>query len=127
MKADVIVMNEYEAEIKITDIDIISEEERLSCGFRTRYFVNQMTNEFCIYAVITLSGPDLPVGARLSFPDLTVTARSWRVFAKNKAFYLIRLSSRQFDELQYDYHAFDYEFKPLLQAWARKRGIRFDK
>ena len=125
MKADVIVMNEYEAEIKITDIDIISEEERLACGFKTRYFVNHKTDEFFVYAVITLSGPDLPVGAWLSIPDLT--APSWRVFSKNKAFYLIRLSSRQFDELQYDYHAFDYEFKPLLQTWARKRGIRFDE
>ena len=37
MKADVIVMKEYETDVKIVDIDVISEEV-LFCGFKTRYY-----------------------------------------------------------------------------------------
>ena len=123
MKAIVTPVIDYAADIKAVDIDPATEEEAQltvpgnhECRVCPRSLVTKGPYRgFFVLAVLTFSGPDLPVGTRFSFAE---NSQCWTVFEKNKAARHIRFSVDEYEE--------DNErLKAKLRAWAENNGIEF--
>lgn len=126
MKADVIVMNEYEADIKIVDIDAASEEDAKLfapvISWNHPYLHRSLVSKgpyrgFFVIAVLTFTGSELPVGRTFSFPE---NSQDWKVIAANKAARHIRFSPDEYEEDE-------VKLKYMLQKWAEKNGIKFER
>lgn len=126
MKTIVTEPTGYESEIKIVDVDAASEEEAhlLVPGLRPRSRIQHRSlvskgpyRGFFVVAVITFSGPDLPVGTELSFPEIN---QRWTVIAKNKAARHVRFEPEEYEEDE-------AKLKAKLHEWAEKSGIVFGR
>lgn len=123
MNAHVIEPAGYESDITIVDIDVASEEEAQLYGSGlSRLFRRALVSKkgpyrgFFVIAVMTFSGPELPVGTEITFAG---TTRRWKVIAKNKAAYPIRFNPEEYEEDE-------AKIKVKLSEWAEKSGVVFD-
>ncbi len=121
MKASVTKENEYVTEIKIVNIDAASEEEaQISSSGLSRICPQSLVskgpyNGFFVVAVMTFSGPDLPVGTEISFVD---NSQHWMIIEKNKATRHIRFNPDEYEE--------DKEkLRNKLRDWAERNGFVF--
>ena len=123
MNAHVIEPAGYDSDIKIVDIDIASEEEaQLSCPGLSKVCRKSLVSKgpyrgFFVIAVMTFSGPDLPVGTMIS---LTENRQQWLVIEKNKAARHMRFDPEEYEEDE-------VKLKSMLQKWAEKNGIKFER
>ena len=121
MNAHVIEPAGYESDITIVDIDVASEEEaQLSSPGLSKVCRKSLVSKgpyrgFFVVAVMTFSGPNLPVGTDISFAD---TKQSWTVIAKNKAARHVRFDPEEYEEDE-------AKIKAMLRDWAEKNGIEF--
>ena len=121
MKAHITEPTRYESDIKVVDIDVASEEEaQLSCPGLSKVCRKSLVSKgpyrgFFVVAVMTFSGPDLPVGTDISFAD---TKQRWTVIAKNKAARHVRFDPEEYEEDE-------AKIKDMLLEWAEERGIKF--
>ena len=124
MKVNVTETTGYESDIKIVDIDAANEEEaQLSVpGLSTRSRIQHRSlvskgsyRGFFVVAVMTFTGPDLPVGTELLFPEIY---QRWTVIAKNKAARHVRFNPEEHEEDE-------AQLKAKLREWAEKSGIVF--
>ena len=121
MKAHITEPTGYESDIKVVDIDVASEEEaQLSCPGLSNVCHRSLVstgpyNGFFIVAVMTFSGPNLPVGTMISF---TNNCQQWLVIEKNKATRHIRFSPDEYEEDK-------AKLKDKLREWAEEQGIKF--
>ncbi len=129
MKVNVVETKRYESDIKFVDINVISEDEALlySPRRKIRYILRRHTDNiskrtssrFYVGAVLTLSDCDLPVGAEfeISKPE---SVSKWTVFIKNKAFSMTSFEPDGYTEDE-------VKLKSMLQKWAEKNGIKFER
>jgi len=126
MNVNVTTENRYVSNIDFVDIDIISEEEAqdLYPNRKPKYRIepSKLTLEgpfigFFVYAVLTFTGGDLPVG---SFFYLPGQSQQWTVHKKNMAYCCIRFSTDEYEEDE-------VKLKSMLQKWAEKNGIKFER
>lgn len=88
MKANITEPSDYVTDIKETDIYPASvEEAQLSCLGLSKVCPRSLVskgsyNGFFVVAVMTFSGPELPVGTYNSFAE---NRQHWMVIEKNKA------------------------------------------
>ena len=121
MKAHITEPTGYESDIKVVDIDVASEEEaQLSCPGLSNVCHRSLVstgpyNGFFIVAVMTFSGPNLPVGTMITF---TNNCQQWLVIEKNKATRHIRFSPDEYEEDK-------AKLKDKLREWAEEQGIKF--
>ncbi len=66
---------------------------------------------------MTFTGPDLPIGADLTFPEI---GQTWTVIAKNKAALRVRFDPEEYEEDE-------AKLKAKLHEWAEKSGIVFGR
>ena len=122
MKAHITEPAGYDSDIKVVDIDIASEEEaQLSSPGLSKVCRKSLVSKgpyrgFFVVAVMTFSGPDLPVGPDISFAD---TTQRWTVIAKNKAARHVRFDPEEFEEDE-------AKIKVKLRDWAEKSGVVFE-
>ena len=122
MKAKITEPNYYFSDIKAIDIYPASwEEAQLSCPGLSNVCHRSLVskgpyNGFFIVAVMTFSGPDLPVGTDISFAD---TKQNWTVIAKNKAVRHVRFDPEEYEKDE-------AKIKAMLRDWAEKSGVVFD-
>ena len=111
----------HEMNIKIVDIDVVSEEETLlfSSRRKIRYGLARSTSNarFYVGTVLTLSDCNLPVGTEFEIPR-TGGVSKWTIFVKDKAF-----SMTSFDPDEYTED--EAKLKVLLRKWADSNGIKF--
>ena len=121
MKAHITEPAGYDSDIKVVDIDVASEEEaQLSSPGLSKVCRKSLVSKgpyrgFFVVAVMTFSGPDLPVGTMIS---LTENRQQWLVIDKNKATRHIRFSPDEYEEDE-------AKFKVMLRDWAEKKRIVF--
>lgn len=121
MKAHITEPAGYDSDIKVVDIDIASEEEaQLSSPGLSKVCRKSLVSKgpyrgFFVVAVMTFSGPDLPVGTDISFAD---TKQRWTVIAKNKAVRHVRFDPEEYEEDE-------AKIKVKLREWAEKSGVVF--
>ena len=121
MKAHITEPAGYDSDIKVVDIDIASEEEaQLSSPGLSKVCRKSLVSKgpyrgFFVVAVMTFSGPDLPVGTDISFAD---TKQRWTVIAKNKAIRHVRFDPEEYEEDE-------AKIKAKLREWAEKSGVMF--
>jgi hypothetical protein len=121
MNAHIFETAGYESDITIVDIDVASEEEAQLYGsglsrFFRRSLVKGPYRGVFVIAVMTFSGPELPVGTEITFAG---TTRRWKVIAKNKAAYPIPFNPEEYEEDK-------AKIKVKLSEWAVKSGVVFD-
>ncbi len=130
MKVNATTVNSYVSDIKIVDIDVISEEEaqQIMPNRKPKYHINPKALKlngpyrgFFVLAVLTFTGSDLPVGT--SFipvgTEFSYTGhKSWEVYKENKAFRHLRFSEDEYEEDK-------AKLKAKLRVWAEENGIRF--
>ena len=122
MKAKITEPDYYFSEIKVIDIYPASEEEaQLSCPGSIRVCPQSLVskgpyNGFFVVAVITFSGPDLPVGTLIS---LTENSTSWTVIAKGKAARHVRFCPDEYEEDK-------AKLKVKLRDWAENKSIKLE-
>lgn len=111
----------YFSDIKMIDINPASEEEaQLSCPGLSNVCYRSLVstgpyNGFFIVAVMTFSGPNLPVGTMITF---TNNCQQWLVIEKNKATRHIRFSPDEYEEDK-------AKLKDKLREWAERNGLEF--
>ena len=121
MKAHITEPAGYDSDIKVVDIDVASEEEaQLSSPGLSKVCRKSLVSKgpyrgFFVVAVMTFSGPDLPVGTDISFAD---TKQRWTVIAKNKAVRHVRFDPEEYEEDE-------AKIKVKLREWAEKSGVVF--
>ena len=121
MNAKITEPNYYFSDIKAIDIYPASwEEAQLSypglSNVCHRSLVSKGSyNGFFIVAVMTFSGPNLPVGTMISF---TNNCQQWLVIEKNKATRHIRFSPDEYEEDK-------AKLKDKLREWAERNGLEF--
>jgi len=129
MKVNVVETKRYESDIKIVDINVISEDEALlySPRRKIRYALRRLTDNiskrtssrFYVGAVLTLSDCDLPVGTEFEISKPEGVSK-WTVFIKNKAFSMTSFEPDGYTEDE-------VKLKSMLQKWAEKNGIKFER
>ncbi len=129
MKVNVIETKRYESDIKFVDINVISEDEALlySPRRKIRYILRRHTDNiskrtssrFYVGAVLTLSDCDLPVGTEFEISKPKGVSK-WTVFIKNKAFSMTSFEPDGYTEDE-------VKLKSMLQKWAEKNGIKFER
>ena len=110
MKVNATIVNNYVSDIKIVDIDVISEEEAqlIDPGRKAKYHINPKAltlngpfRGFFVIVVLTFTGSDLPVGTSF-IPVGTESSfmenKSWKVYKENKAFRHFRFSVDEYEE-----------------------------
>lgn len=124
----------HELDINITDIDVISEEERLllsrvyktdSYKVTSRYYLKSLTDRiskrknkrFYVLATITLSGSELPVGNSIHIPGPDGPSE-WIVIKENKASGVTCFDPDEYTEDE-------VKLKSMLREWAENNGIKF--
>lgn len=126
MKERVSKAKEYVTDIKFIDIDAASEEEAKLfapvIGWNHPYLHRSLVSKgpysgFFVMAVLTFTGSELPVGRTFSFPE---NSQGWKVIAANKAARHIRFSPDEYEEDE-------VKLKSMLQKWAEKNGIKFER
>ena len=128
MNVNVTTENRYVSNIDFVDIDVISEEEAQDLypnrnpKYRIRIEPSKLTLEgpfigFFVYAVLTFTGGDLPVGLFFYLPG---QSQQWTVHKKNMAYCYIRFSTDEYEEDE-------VKLKSMLQKWAEKNGIKFER
>lgn len=129
MKVNVVETKRYESDIKFVDINVISEDEALlySPRRKIRYILRRHTDNiskrtssrFYVGAVLTLSDCDLPVGTEFEISKPKGVSK-WTVFIKNKAFSMTSFEPDGYTEDE-------VKLKSMLQKWAEKNGIKFER
>ena len=135
MKVNYTETIKHEININIVDIDVMSEEERLlllsrfyktdSYKVASRYYLYCSTDHiskrkntlFYVFATITLSGSELPVGSTFYIPG-TSWPSEWSVIKENKA---SGVTCFEPDEYTED----EVKLKAMLREWAENNGIVF--
>jgi len=127
MKVNVVEAKRYESEIKIVDINVISEDELLLYSPRRkfRYILRRHTDNiskktssrFYVGAVLTLSDCNLPVGTEFEISRPCGSSK-WELFAKDKSFSMASFAPDEFTEDE-------TKLKNMLREWAEKNGIEF--
>lgn len=121
MKARIKEPDYYFSDIKAIDIYPASEEEaQLSCPGLSRVCPKSLVskgpyNGFFVVAVMTFSGPDLPVGTLITFTENHI---SWTVIGKDKATRHIRFKPEEYEDDE-------EKIKAKLREWAEDNGIEF--
>ena len=120
MKARMIDSQSREFDLKIVDIDAITEEEKQSLSeddWRVRFLLKgRFDDHYCVGAVITFSDSDIPVGTEFELLDEDFSW--WSVLAENKAWHITRISLE-------DYVKDRAKLKVLIRKWAVSNGIKF--
>ena len=129
MKVNVVETTKFDCDLKLVDVDVISEEEKLSLKginevaiqlhMLDRNWKSMFKNErlFSIGVVLSFSGSDLPVGSTFYLQNNKHHGSSWYVFAKNKAFGLAQFEPDAYTEDE-------SRLKELLLLWANINGIK---
>ena len=121
MKAKIKEPDYYESDIRLIDIYPASEEEaQLSSPGLSKVCPQSLVSKgpyrgFFVVAVVTFSGPDLPVETRITFPETSLTLT---VIEKHKATCHIRFMPEEYEEDK-------AKIKAMLLEWAEERGIKF--
>ena len=132
MNVKVVETKRYDCDLNIVDIDVISEEERLSLKGveqidlklqRIARFNMQCKETrmpfFCVGAVLMFSDSDLPIGTEFYLRNnvLEDIFNSWYVFSNNKALGIAQFTPDAYTEDE-------SRLKELLLLWANINGIK---
>ena len=117
MKAHIYRREDYDLEVKVLDINLISKEE---CELTKlpRFCCDRGC--FCVNAVMTFSNLDLPIGSDVWFmgSEDPYDFSHWYIFAKNKGVFGCLFKSDKYTEDE-------TKLQTMLLEWAEKAGIKF--
>ena len=114
MKAHIYKRENYDADVKVLDINLVSKEE---CELMKHPRFYREPGIFYVYAVITFSDLDLPVGSDVWFFNPEVPSH-WYIFEKNRGIYRIPFKADK-------YTVDEIKLKLLIREWAQSVGIEF--
>lgn len=133
MNVKVVETKRYDCDLNIVDVDVISEEDRLSLKgieqidlklyyiYRVNERCKTLNMPFNIGALLTFSSSELPVGTEFYLHDNNLIndyTNSWYVFTKDKAFGIARFDPNEYTDDE-------VKLKSMLREWAKNIGIKF--